>query len=215
MVWSSVISSVRDILIVVPWPHWVAIGVLTLLAVAAAIGRFGRAARKRSARAGLSAYGAVALAIAVFAALLFVETTVVVRWCGYVQNGWGIHLNLDLGRIFHIHSQGYESLFNIVAFVPFGFFLAEYLAVSRIRATRLRAATTPAAPGQPASTKFNPLWRAFAIAVLATFCLSLCIECLQLALHVGFFELTDLVMNTLGGLVGALISLLFRMALKH
>ena len=36
--------------------------------------------------------------------------------------------------------------------------------------------------------------------------LSLCIESLQLLLRVGFFELTDLVMNTLGAFVGALIS---------
>ena len=41
---------------------------------------------------------------------------------------------------------------------------------------------------------------------LAGFGLSLTIECLQLLLHVGFFELTDLVMNTLGAFVGALIS---------
>ena len=33
--------------------------------------------------------------------------------------------------------------------------------------------------------------------------MSLCIEILQPALHVGFFELTDLVMNTVGGAIGA------------
>ena len=42
---------------------------------------------------------------------------------------------------------------------------------------------------------------------LVAFGLSLCIECLQLVLKVGFFEVTDLVMNTLGGFVGALISM--------
>ena len=41
---------------------------------------------------------------------------------------------------------------------------------------------------------------------LAGFGLSLTIECLQLLLHVGFFELTDLVMNTVGAFVGALVS---------
>ena len=41
---------------------------------------------------------------------------------------------------------------------------------------------------------------------LAGFGPSLTIECLQLLLHVGFFELTDLVMNTVGAFVGALIS---------
>ena len=41
---------------------------------------------------------------------------------------------------------------------------------------------------------------------MAGFGLSLCIECLQLLLRVGIFELTDLVMNTLGEFIGALIS---------
>ena len=40
------------------------------------------------------------------------------------------------------------------------------------------------------------------LATLAGFGLSLTIECLQLLLHVGFFELTDLVMNTVGAVVG-------------
>ena len=41
---------------------------------------------------------------------------------------------------------------------------------------------------------------------LAAFGLSLCIECLQLVLHVGVFEVTDLVLNMVGGGVGTLIS---------
>ena len=41
---------------------------------------------------------------------------------------------------------------------------------------------------------------------LAAFGLSLCIECLQLVLHVGFFEVTDLVMNTVGGGVGGVVA---------
>ncbi len=45
---------------------------------------------------------------------------------------------------------------------------------------------------------------------LASFALSLSIEHLQLLLHVGFFEVTDLVMNTLGGFAGALISVELR-----
>lgn len=45
---------------------------------------------------------------------------------------------------------------------------------------------------------------------LAGFGLSLTIECLQLLLHVGFFELTDLVMNTVGAFVGALVAVILR-----
>ena len=43
-------------------------------------------------------------------------------------------------------------------------------------------------------------------AALSAFCLSLCNECLQLVLKVGYFDVMDLVLNTLGGFVGALIS---------
>ena len=199
MFWSSVLSSILEILAYIPWPHWVAIGVLTLAVVFLV--------RRRT-----SLYGAIALAIAVFAGLLFIETTVVVRWCGFVQNGWGLHLNLDLGRILHIHSDGYETLFNIVAFIPFGFFLAEYLATRRPaaihRAVISSSATTPSSAATPPSATAR--WRILLLSILITFCLSLCIESLQLALRVGFFELTDLVMNTLGGLLGAGLSLLLR-----
>ena len=41
---------------------------------------------------------------------------------------------------------------------------------------------------------------------LAGFGLSLTIECLQLLLHVGFCEVTDLVMNTVGAFVGVGVS---------
>ena len=49
-------------------------------------------------------------------------------------------------------------------------------------------------------------WRRVGLVTLAAFGLSLCIECLQLVLHVGFFEVTDLVMNTVGGGVGGLVA---------
>ena len=44
--------------------------------------------------------------------------------------------------------------------------------------------------------------------------LSLCIESLQLILRLGVFEVTDLVLNTLGGFVGALISVGLRRIFK-
>lgn len=185
MTLESILRSIREILAYIPWPHWVAIGVLTLAAVLLGL--------RRGTPRRTSFYGAVALGIAVFAGLLFIETTVVIRWCGIVTNGWGVHLNLDFKRLLFLHSQGYESLFNIVAFVPFGFFLAEFLSAKRRDGTHQAVG-----------------WRSFAIATLTTLALSLIIECLQLALHVGFFEFTDLAMNTLGGLLGACLSLLLR-----
>lgn len=180
MIISSILRSIDEILAGVPWVHWLVMGLLTLGVVALVLGR------RRA-----SVYGAVALGIAVFAALLFLETTVVVRWCGVVPHETGVHLDFDFKRLWHVLSLGYESLFNIVAFVPFGFFLAQYLSTKRRDGSRL------AGP-----------WRSMALATLAALGLSLSIECLQLALHVGFFELTDLVMNTLGGFAGALLSLI-------
>ena len=54
-----------------------------------------------------------------------------------------------------------------------------------------------------ASSNRTGSWRRVGLVTLAAFGLSLCIECLQLLLKVGFFELTDLVVNTLGAFVGA------------
>ncbi|MBO6030457.1 MAG: VanZ family protein [Prevotella sp.] len=77
-----------------------------------------------------------------------------------------------------------EMLANFTVFIPFGLFISEF----------------------HASAKRFSAGRRLGLATLAGFSLSLCIECLQLLLHVGFFELTDLVMNTVGAFVGALIS---------
>ena len=73
-----------------------------------------------------------------------------------------------------------ESIANIAAFVPFGFFLAEFLA--SLNRT-----------GTGTGSCLQVGW-----ALLAAFGLSLCIECLQLVLKVGFFEVTDLVGNGVG-----------------
>ena len=66
---------------------------------------------------------------------------------------------------------------NVAVFVPFGFFLSEFLSTTKCFASN----------------------RQIGLVALAAFGLSLCIESLQLLLRVGFFELMDLVMNTVGG----------------
>lgn len=70
---------------------------------------------------------------------------------------------------------------NVAAFIPCGFFLPVILKKARggLSATGL------------------------------CFCLSLCIETVQLVSHVGSFDVDDLLLNTLGGLLGYLI---FRIA---
>ena len=72
--------------------------------------------------------------------------------------------------------------FNVVAFIPFGFLLSEVFS----------------ARGKK---------RNWSITVLVTFGLSLLVESLQWILQVGFFEVTDLLLNTLGGAIGAGVAL--------
>ena len=81
-------------------------------------------------------------------------------------------------------------LANVVVFVPFGFFLSEFLSMTKRFGT---------------SSAFSAR-RRIGLVALAAFGLSLCIESLQLILRLGVFEITDLVLNTLGGIVGALMS---------
>jgi len=74
-------------------------------------------------------------------------------------------------------------LFNTAVFAPFGFALGVFL-----RSTGVG------------------LWRCLRQVALVAFGLSLCIECIQWALHVGIFEVTDLVLNTVGARMGAILS---------
>ncbi|MCP1102637.1 glycopeptide antibiotics resistance protein [Aequitasia blattaphilus] len=65
---------------------------------------------------------------------------------------------------------------NILIFLPFGFFL-------------------------PMASRY----RSFLITLLYSFLLSLCIETLQLLTMIGSFDVDDLMLNTLGGMLGYLI----------
>ena len=133
-----------------------------------------------------SVYGAIALGLTVFMGLFLLDAAVVIRYLGITPHTSGCNLTLDLSRIFRKSGQGpAESISNIAAFVPFGLFLGEFLA----------------------SKKRFDSWRRIGWVVWAAFCLSLSIEFLQLVLKVGFFEVMDLVMNTLGGFVGAMMSM--------
>ena len=139
-----------------------------------------------------SVYGAIAWGLTVFMALFLLDTAVVIRYLGLMKHSAGHNLTLDFSRMFQKTGLGQaESICNVAVFVPFGLFLSEFLA----SAMQLR-------PG-----------RQLGLATLAVFGLSLCIESLQLVLKVGFFELTDLVMNTVGAFVGAEMAVVGRMVL--
>ena len=177
MTFSSIYHFAIETLAPVPRLHWLSIGLLSLaVAVLPLI-------RKKT-----SVYGAIALGITAFVSLLFLEMAVVVRYCGLVEFNLGVDFKLDLLRILRCDKLGYETLFNIILFVPYGFFFSEYLTET----SKLGA------------------WRKIGYATLASLSLSLFIECLQLVFNVGFFEMTDLVMNVLGGFLGAGLAQLWR-----
>ena len=135
-----------------------------------------------------SMYGAVMMGHAVFWGLFLLDTMVFIRCLGEVPpHSSGLVFNFH--RLSSMDSQDRLELFaNIAVYVPFGFFLAEF------QATRKRFGG----------------WRRMGLVALAGFALSLCIECLQLVSLVGWFELTDLVMNTVGAAIGAGVSVLWR-----
>ena len=191
----TVLSYARDILSHVPWTHWAVMGVISLaLTVILLI-------RKKC-----SVYGAIALGLTFFMGVFLLDTAVGIRYWGILKHGAGHNLTLDFSRIFQESGHAtVETLSNIAVFVPFGFFLAEFLA----------EASAVSFAGPKSTTKRLGAWRRICRAALASFALSLSIECLQLFLHAGYFELTDLVMNTLGGFAGALISVGIRKMVRE
>lgn len=71
----------------------------------------------------------------------------------------------------------FTNLFgNVIIFVPFGFFM-------------------------PMASKY----RSFFTTVFYSFGLSLCVETFQLIAKVGSFDVDDLLLNTIGGLVGYIV----------
>ncbi len=134
-----------------------------------------------------SVYSTIALGAAALVGLLLLDVAVAIRYCGMMRHTSGYDLTLCFSRLLQKNGRGpAEIISNFIVFVPFGFLLYEFLLSSR--------------------GYHSQHW--LGIATLVSFCLSLCIECLQLILRVGFFELTDLVMNTVGGFAGALVALL-------
>lgn len=176
MFFPSLWTYIRQALSHFPWAHWAVIGGVSLALILLAL------SRKRT-----SVYGSVVLGMTVFTGLFLLDALVLVRSLGIVQHATnaGIDLGKEFQSVFH-GSVGYRvgMLSNILAFIPFGFFLSGFLASTR----RIGAC------------------HRIGVATLAGFGLSLGIECLQLSLHVGFFEVTDLVMNTVGAFVGAGVS---------
>jgi len=170
----------QNILPYVQWWHLVVLGVLALAVMLLW--------RKR-----LSMYGAVMLGLTVFSGLALLDTAVVTRFQDTAPPS-GTGLVLSVSKLIPADMQSrVELLANIAVFIPFGFFLAEFLT------TRKRIGG----------------WRRIGLSALVGFGLSLCVECLQLVFKVGWFELTDLVMNTVGTVIGAGLSVIGRKVFCH
>ena len=113
--------------------------------------------------------------------LFFAEST------GRTFEGRTYHYNLELFKeirrfIVYRHSLGTKAVLlnllgNIVAFIPFGFFLPV----------------------------LYPRCRSFLYTVFFSFEFSLMVETIQLVSKVGSFDVDDLLLNTLGGALGCLI----------
>jgi Glycopeptide antibiotics resistance protein len=130
-------------------------------------------------------YGAICLGLTVFFGLFLLDTAVAIRWCDGVNHSTGFNPAAEIHRfLYEGVARWTEMLANVAVFVPFGFFLSEFLSTTKHFSDR----------------------RQIGRFALAAFGLSLCIESLQLIFRLGVFEITDLVLNTLGGFVGALMS---------
>ena len=139
-------------------------------------------------------YASVALGLTVFAGLFILDTLVVSRWGQRVEPHPGPDLAAEFQRLLHGDpAQLFYMLFNVLAFLPFGLFFSEFLSASRPEMGD---------------------WRRLGVVTVAAFGLSLVAECLQWGLRVGMFELSDLVLNALGALLGAALASGARALLK-
>jgi len=107
-------------------------------------------------------------------------------WYGRTGEMQEYHYNLvlfkEIKRFWNYRDQvGLFAMFtnlfgNVIIFVPFGFFM-------------------------PMASKY----RSFFTTVFYSFGLSLCVETFQLIAKVGSFDVDDLLLNTIGGLVGYIV----------
>lgn len=115
--------------------------------------------------------------------LFFAESMGRTSNTGYRYN---LKLFCEIKRfLYHIDVLGWKAVFinvfgNVLAFMPFGYFV-------------------------PRTSKHKV---GFFHTVLVSFEFSLLVECLQLVLKAGSFDVDDLFLNTVGGLLGYLVYLL-------
>ena len=132
-----------------------------------------------------SVYGAVVLGLAVASGLALLDALVFIRIGGQHK----LHPGIDLGAEWQRLTSDNEEililmLFNAAVFIPFGMAVEEAFAAKNVFSR----------------------WKCLGFVALIAFALSLCIESLQLVLHIGMFEVTDLVLNTVGAVLGGALA---------
>lgn len=134
-----------------------------------------------------SVFGYIALCFTIMVGLFLLDALVLNRMDNKRHQFSGLNLDAELIRLIHGTKDNRMSMvFNVIAFVPFGLFLSLFLIeINRVSFKRCL----------------------FFVASI-TFGLSLCIETLQVVFRIGFFELTDLILNTSGSVIGALLTLI-------
>lgn len=128
-------------------------------------------------------YSHVTLAITLFLALFLLDCLVINRFSNINQQYSGLDLNAELNRLTHI--DWVFVFFNVLLFFPFGFFLSEFFTEVML---------------------VNPVNCLLKVSITAI-CFSLLLEILQYTFHIGFFELSDILLNTVGAIIGALLAL--------
>ena len=172
----SFLPALQAYLFSVPAHHWI---VMISLSLALTLLLF---LRKKN-----TVYGCIAFGFTILILLFLLDVAVGIRLDGMRMAKSSINLNAEYNRLIHGSERlRVLMLFNVSVFIPFGFFLMEFLTETNQIIIKRRIKYT----------------------VLGGFGLSLLIECLQLFLKVGFFEFTDLFLNTIGTIVGASLSLI-------
>ena len=145
-------------------------------------------------RTNVSGSGTLALALWTFTTLILLDTLVLRRIGIQIEQHPELNLVAEYHRLFHgsrLHQM--YLLLNIASFVPFGFFFSEYLHATKRRSKK----------------------RIIGNVTLVAFLFSLGVECLQWILRIGLFELADMILNTLGALLGSTVSLGIRYAFRR
>lgn len=131
-------------------------------------------------------FGAIALGLTVLVGLFLLDAMVLRRIGVQIEQHPEFDIVAEYRRLFHSDEEHrVQMLFNVAVFIPFGLCLSAFLSAA----------------------KHCKGWRNVGRVALAAFLFSLCIESLQWILRVGIFEITDIILNTIGALLGAAFSL--------